>query len=224
MRETCPGCGERADDSCQEGRTVGNRLAVSTHKKTGRALLSRFFDFLSMRRRLLRDSKPPKDRDAFCRIAAHDQSEEARRPAGSRIGGCVSRTRLAKASIEQSSTVSPGLITKSQKQLGISRLRSSFSIHREHPDHDGWGDNGTFGFDRDRTSYGLQQIKKIPDKKSGIAVCTSDRSCDLAGTHTPGTNIHMAGAAVDDCLHTLHIGLPSAIRAPMGSERPECRR
>ncbi len=26
----------------------------------------------------------------------------------------------------------------------------------------------------------------------------------------------MAGAAVDDCLHTLHIGLPSAIRAPMG--------
>ena len=44
----------------------------------------------------------------------------------------------------------------------------------------------------------------------------SDRSCDLAGTHTPGTNIHMAGAAVDDCLHTLHIGLPSAIRAPMG--------
>ena len=43
----------------------------------------------------------------------------------------------------------------------------------------------------------------------------SDRSGDLAGTHTPGTNIHMAGRAVDNCLHTLHIGLPHPIGTPM---------
>ena len=42
-----------------------------------------------------------------------------------------------------------------------------------------------------------------------------DRSGDLTGTHTPGTNIHMAGAAVDDCLHTLHIGLPGTIGTPV---------
>ena len=42
----------------------------------------------------------------------------------------------------------------------------------------------------------------------------SDRSGDLAGTHTPGTNIHMAGRAVDNCLHTLHIGLPHPIGTP----------
>ena len=79
----------------------------------------------------------------------------------------------------------------------------------------------TFGFDRDRTSYSLQQIKKIPDKKSGIAVCTSDRSCDLAGTHTPGTNIHMAGRAVDNCLHTLHIGLPGTVGAAVRVGHPD---
>ena len=44
-----------------------------------------------------------------------------------------SSTRRAKASMEQSSTVSPGRITRSKKQLGISRLRSSFSMHREQP-------------------------------------------------------------------------------------------
>ena len=44
-----------------------------------------------------------------------------------------SSTRRAKASMEQSSTVSPGSITRSKKQLGISCLRSSFSMHREQP-------------------------------------------------------------------------------------------
>ena len=43
----------------------------------------------------------------------------------------------------------------------------------------------------------------------------SDRSGDLAGTHTPGTNIHMAGRAIDDRLHTLHIGLPHPIGTPV---------
>ena len=43
----------------------------------------------------------------------------------------------------------------------------------------------------------------------------SDRSGDLAGTHTPGTNINMAGGTVYDCLHTLHIGLPHPIGTPM---------
>ena len=43
----------------------------------------------------------------------------------------------------------------------------------------------------------------------------SDRSGNLAGTHTPGTNIHMAGAAIDDRLDPLHIGLPSTVGAPV---------
>ena len=42
-----------------------------------------------------------------------------------------------------------------------------------------------------------------------------DRSGDLTGTHTPGTNIHMAGGTVDDCLHTLHVGLPGTIGTTM---------
>ena len=43
----------------------------------------------------------------------------------------------------------------------------------------------------------------------------SDRSGDLTGTHTPVTNIHMAGRTVDYCLHTLHVGLPGTIGTPM---------
>ena len=42
-----------------------------------------------------------------------------------------------------------------------------------------------------------------------------DRSGDFTGTHTPGTNIHMAGGPVNDRLHTLHIGLPSPVGAAM---------
>ena len=44
---------------------------------------------------------------------------------------------------------------------------------------------------------------------------SSDRSGDLAGTQAPGTNVHMAGAAVDDCLHPLHVGLPGAVGTPV---------
>ena len=43
----------------------------------------------------------------------------------------------------------------------------------------------------------------------------SDCSGDLTGTHTPGTNIHMAGRTVNDCLHALHIGLPGTIGTTM---------
>ena len=58
--------------------------------------------------------------------------------------------------------------------------------------------------------------KRNPGPKSGIFVCpTLDRSGDLTGTHTPGTNIHMAGGTVDDRLHTLHIGLPGTIGTPV---------
>lgn len=42
-----------------------------------------------------------------------------------------------------------------------------------------------------------------------------NRSGDLTGAHTPGTNIHMAGAAIDDRLDPLHIGLPSTVGAPV---------
>ena len=44
----------------------------------------------------------------------------------------------------------------------------------------------------------------------------SDRSGDLAGTHTPGTNIHMARRAIDNRLNTLDIGLPGTIGTPVG--------
>ena len=57
--------------------------------------------------------------------------------------------------------------------------------------------------------------KEIPDLKSGILFVQSDRSGDLTGTHTPGTNIHMAGGTIDNCLNTLHIGLPGTIGTPM---------
>ena len=58
--------------------------------------------------------------------------------------------------------------------------------------------------------------KKInPGQKSGILFVQSDRSGDFTGTHTPGTNIHMAGGTVDDCLHTLHVGLPGTIGTTM---------
>ena len=42
-----------------------------------------------------------------------------------------------------------------------------------------------------------------------------DRSGDLTGTHTPGTNIHMAGGTIDNCLHTLHVGFPGTIGTTM---------
>ena len=57
--------------------------------------------------------------------------------------------------------------------------------------------------------------KRNPGPKSGIVFVQLDRSGDLTGTHTPGTNIHMAGGTIDDCLHALHIGLPGTIGAPM---------
>ena len=60
-------------------------------------------------------------------------------------------------------------------------------------------------------AYGVAGKKEIPDKRSGIVFVQLDRSGDLTGTHTPGTNIHMAGGTVDDCLHTLHVGLPGTV-------------
>ena len=39
----------------------------------------------------------------------------------------------------------------------------------------------------------------------------SDCAGNLTGTQTTSTNIHMARGTVDDCLNTLHIGLPSTI-------------
>ena len=57
--------------------------------------------------------------------------------------------------------------------------------------------------------------RKTPGQKSGSLSVHLDRSGDLTGTHTPGTNINMAGGTVHDCLHTLHIGLPCTIGTPM---------
>ena len=57
--------------------------------------------------------------------------------------------------------------------------------------------------------------KRNPGQMSGIVFVQLDRSGDLTGTHTPGTNIHMAGGTIDDCLHTLHVGLPGTIGTTM---------
>lgn len=66
-----------------------------------------------------------------------------------------------------------------------------------------------------KTESILGAKKKIPDKSPGFCLSKLDRSGDLTGTHTPGTNIHMAGGTVDDRLHTLHIGLPGTIGTPV---------
>ena len=57
-----------------------------------------------------------------------------------------------------------------------------------------------------------------PPAEAGRRFCAhmSDSSGDFAGTQTPGTNIDMARGTVHDCLYTLDIGLPHAVRAPMG--------
>ena len=44
----------------------------------------------------------------------------------------------------------------------------------------------------------------------------SDCAGNLTGTQTTSTNIHMARGTVDDCLNTLHIGLPGAIGTSVG--------
>ena len=43
-----------------------------------------------------------------------------------------------------------------------------------------------------------------------------DSAGNFTGTQTPGTNVHMARGTIDDRLHTLDIGLPCAVRPPVG--------
>ena len=43
-----------------------------------------------------------------------------------------------------------------------------------------------------------------------------DSAGNFTGTQTPGTNVHMAGSITDDCLDTLHIGLPHAVGTSVG--------
>ena len=43
-----------------------------------------------------------------------------------------------------------------------------------------------------------------------------DSAGNFTGTQTPGTNVHMARAALDDCLHALDVGLPSTIGTSVG--------
>lgn len=63
--------------------------------------------------------------------------------------------------------------------------------------------------------YGIDKKKSRTNVRDFVCRHMLDRSGDLTGTHTPGTNIHMAGGTIDDCLNTLHIGLPGTIRTPM---------
>ena len=59
------------------------------------------------------------------------------------------------------------------------------------------------------------QGNEKPPREGVVLSVHSDRSGDFTGTHTPGTNIYMAGGTVHDCLHTLHIGLPGTVGTPM---------
>lgn len=57
---------------------------------------------------------------------------------------------------------------------------------------------------------------KAPLRRAGLLfVLKSDRSGYFTGTQAPGTNIYMAGRAVDDRLNTLDIGLPGTIGTPV---------
>ena len=49
-----------------------------------------------------------------------------------------------------------------------------------------------------------------------MLVLKLDRSGYFTGTQAPGTNIYMAGRAIDDRLNTLDIGLPGTIGTPVG--------
>ena len=58
---------------------------------------------------------------------------------------------------------------------------------------------------------------KAPLRRAGLLfVLKSDRSGYFTGTQAPGTNIYMAGRAIDDRLNTLDIGLPGTIGTPVG--------
>ena len=48
-----------------------------------------------------------------------------------------------------------------------------------------------------------------------MLVLKLDRSGYFTGTQAPGTNIYMAGRAIDDRLNTLDIGLPGTIGTPV---------
>ena len=51
---------------------------------------------------------------------------------------------------------------------------------------------------------------------SGRLIPESDRSGNLTGTQTAGTNIDMARGSVHNCLYALHIGLPRTIAPSVG--------
>ena len=48
-----------------------------------------------------------------------------------------------------------------------------------------------------------------------MLVLKLNRSGYFTGTQAPGTNIYMAGRAIDDRLNTLDIGLPGTIGTPV---------
>ena len=53
----------------------------------------------------------------------------------------------------------------------------------------------------------------MPEDLHVLCILISDSSGNFTRTQTPGTNVHMARAALDDCLHALDVGLPCAIGA-----------
>ena len=58
---------------------------------------------------------------------------------------------------------------------------------------------------------------KNPARGSGVFIFPlSDRAGNFTGTQTPGTNVHMAGRTIDDCLHALDVGLPGTIGTSVG--------
>ena len=59
-------------------------------------------------------------------------------------------------------------------------------------------------------------VKSPVQMHRALACPRLDRSGNFTGTQTPGTNIHMAGRAIDHCLNALDIGLPGTIGTSVG--------
>lgn len=42
-----------------------------------------------------------------------------------------------------------------------------------------------------------------------------DRTLNLVGTETSCTDVYMARSTIDNCLHTLYVGLPHSVGTPV---------
>ena len=64
------------------------------------------------------------------------------------------------------------------------------------------------------------RTKKDLQKSAGLLFAGRaeglDSALNLIGTEASGTDVHMARSSVNDCLNTLHVGLPAAVGSSVG--------